>query len=61
MTTLYLGSTEGSPFQEEVKDGQVFPEDQQWVWQKEEPAWSHSEFFLRRPQELPKKSHQEKL
>lgn len=28
---------------------------------KEEPAWSHSEFFLRRPRELPKKSHQEKL
>lgn len=51
----------GFPFQEEVKDGQVFPLGQQWVWQKEELAWSHSEFFLTTPQELPKKSHQGKL
>ena len=37
-TTLYLRSTDGFPFQEEVKDGQVFPVGQQWIWQKEEPA-----------------------
>lgn len=44
MTMLYLGSTDGFPVQREVKDGQVFPVDQQQVWQKVEPAWSGFEF-----------------
>lgn len=40
---------DGFSFQGEVEDGRGFPMDEQRVWQKEEPAWSRSEFFPRRP------------
>lgn len=49
MTVLHWKAPDGFPFQELVKDRQLFPVDQQRVWQEEGPAWSHLEFFQRWP------------